>query len=79
MRAVSTTPVLAVLLCLLAGCAQPSPTEPATADTPRLNAGGGWVGGGGRTDTTGVTVTSSEGGGWVGGGGRAVQPDSTGG
>jgi hypothetical protein len=73
------TPILAATLCLLAGCAQPGPTEPATADTPRLNAGGGWVGGGGRTDTTGVTVTSSEGGGWVGGGGRVVQPDSTGG
>jgi hypothetical protein len=79
MRAVLTTPALAGLLCLLASCAQSAPTEPATADHPRLNAGGGWVGGGGRTDTTGVTVTSNDGGGWVGGGGRAVDPDSTGG
>jgi hypothetical protein len=77
MRPVSTTPILAGLLCLLASCAQPAPTEPATADTPRLNAGGGWLGGGGRTDTTGVTVTSSAGGGWVGGGGKVAEPDST--
>ena len=78
MRVAITTPILAAALCLLAGCVQPGPTEPATVEHPRFNAGGGWVGGGGRTDTTGVTVTSSEGGGWVGGGGRVVQPDSTG-
>lgn len=77
MRSVFTTSVVAGLLCLLASCAQPAPTEPGSAKQPRLNSGGGWVGGGGRTDTTGVTSTSTEGGGWVGGGGRAVQPDST--
>ena len=66
-----TTRTLAcVFFALVASCADAGPTEPTAArpQAPSFN-GIGWMGGGGRSDST-VSTSSENGIGWVGGGGR---------
>lgn len=63
-----------VVLCLLsAGCASDVTTVSAVPPSGNpLHDGGGWVGGGGRSDDS----TATSGIGWVGGGGRLAPIDT---
>ena len=65
---------------LVSACAAETPTDPSSAvhSRPALsNAGGGYMGNGGKvaSDSTTTTAASDAGGGWMGGGGK-VAPDT---
>ena len=72
--------VLVVFTCALSvACTGETPTGPSASDPiqPSLNAsaGGGWLGGGGRSEPT--STSTADGGGWLGGGGKVAPSDST--
>lgn len=66
--------VLIVSLCAGAACSTgTTEPEPLNGRHPPLMDGIGWVGGGGRSDST--AVPTSTGTGWFGGGGDRVEQD----